>query len=366
VTIVAWKEAKEHATLTSTAGGRREWSAPYILTSDNPRDDGQACVDFMDTIGRGLSDTFRYADREDSTVWCKKVTPTRIPNSVLHWQVVCEYSPLEPKESSEDEDGNPTDDPMNFRYDISTGIQYFQVPVYQAWNMDQMPKDGTAPGYIRALESLGPVHNSAGVVYDPPLLRELPESVLRISGNALYYDDQYFYLPGTINEFTLRWSQNLAQYGFLFTEMKPCCVLCAGVSADYQRQNGLAYWRYTFEWRIRQRTDATDGSVYGGINPQDGFLETILDRGISRIANAGAPDGKGGTITMADIEVGMAEATPIRDWQGDRVPELVLLDGHGRPLQGSRTDQAPPVYFRWRVHPYGVFTYPFVPLKIFK
>jgi hypothetical protein len=51
----------------------------------------------------------------------------------------------------------------------------------------------------------------------------------------------------------------------------------------------------------------------------------------------------------------MAEASAIRDITGERVPEMVLLDGHGQPLRGSDTYTAPPVYFRWRVHPFSYF-----------
>lgn len=359
-------ETQEHASLVASLGGRHEWTAPYIVTVDNPRDDAQTIVDYLHTIGRGLRTTFRYADREDSTAWCKTVTPTRMPGSLFKWQVVCTYSPAETPqpEEGQDPDGNPTDDPLDFRYEISSGVQMYQVPVYKAWNMDVMPKDGTSPGYVRALESLGPVHNSAGIVYDPPLMREVPETVLRVSGNVSHYDQRYGYLAGTINQYTLHWAQEMGRYGFLEETMSPCCVLCAGVSADYRHDNGIDYWRYTFEWRIRKRTDASGGNI--GLNPQDGFLESVLDRGLTRIANSGAPDGWGGTISPSDIKVGQAEAAAIRDWQGERVPELVLLDGHGRPLQGSNTFTAPPVYFRWRIHPYGYFVYPSIPLKIFR
>ena len=37
--IIEWKEAAQAATLTASQLGRREWSAPYLLISDNDRDD---------------------------------------------------------------------------------------------------------------------------------------------------------------------------------------------------------------------------------------------------------------------------------------------------------------------------------------
>ena len=255
--------------------------------------------------------------------------------------------------------GEPVEDPLDWRYEISSGTQYFQVPVYKAWNMDAMPVGGAGAGYNRPLNTLGPVHNSAGIVYDPPLIREVPEMVLRVSGNALQYWAALLQVTGgTINQFEIQWSERLrTKYGFVAQFFQPCCVLCNSATADYQLQGEYKFWRYTFEFRLRQPADT--------INPQDGFLESILDRGLTRLANAGAPDGRGGTYSAGDLKAGMAEATAVRDIEDRRVPEIVLLDGHGQPLQGSDTLAATPVYFRWRVHPYGVFTYPFLPLDIF-
>src|SRR3990172_7303213 len=332
--IVDWKEAKEHATLTALRGGKREWTAPYILTVDDPRDDAKACVDFMDTIGRGLSSSFRYGDREDAFSFCKQITPTRMPGSALHWQVICQSSTLDPKDNSdkEDEDSQPAENPVDWRYEISSGTQFFQVPVWKAWNMDPMPVGGAGAGYQRTVNSLGPVHNSAGVVYDPPLTCEVPETVVRLSGNAFEFWAAILTVnAGTINQFAVAWSDRLCEkYGFHAQSFAAHCVLCASATADYRVENGYRFWRYTFEFRLRTPADAT--------NPQDGFLESVLDRGLTRIANPGAPDGRGGTYSSGDFKAGMAEAAAVRDIEDRRVPEMVLLDGHGQPLRGSEHD----------------------------
>jgi hypothetical protein len=358
MTIVAIKEAAAHAGLIAAKAGKHDWTAPYILTSDNPRDDGLTCVEYMTSIGRGVGTRFKYGDRTDDGTYCKTIAPTRMSNSVDHWAVILTYSQNDGGKGS-NEDDEPTDDPLDWRYEISSGTQFFQVPVWQAWNMDVMPLGGAGGGYQRPLNTLGPVHNSAGIVYDPPLTRDVPEMVLRVSGNALYYWSAMLQVTGgTINQFEIGWSKRLcAKYGFVAQYFRPCCVLCNSATADYRFENGLAFWRYTFEFRLRQPADE--------INPQDGFLESVLDRGLTRIANPFAPDGHGGTFPSENFKAGMAEAAAIRDVEDRRVPEMVLLDGHGQPLRGSDTLAAPPVYFRWRVHPYGVFTYPWLPLDIF-
>jgi len=359
--VIRCQEAKTAADLVAKRGGKREWVCPYNLKVDSATDDGQTIVDYFDTIDRGLSMGMIYGDREDLTVICKEIHPTRDPNSRFHWTATLHYSALDATENQDqvDEDGNPAENPLDWRYDISSGTANIQIPVDKAWNVDQMPKDGTAPGYVRPADTLGPVHNSAGIIYDPPLLVDITETVLRISGNLpSYAQSKLTGKANRINQGTLVWHSTLLQkYGFEMASFPQYCVLCSAATADFRRENGIAYWRYTYEFRIRERASAT--------NPIYGHLETVLDRGITRIANAGAPDGAGGTISAGDIEVGMAEAAAIRDWQGERVPELVLLDGHGRPLQGSSTLSAPPVYFRWRKHPYAEFAYSSVPLKIF-
>jgi hypothetical protein len=352
MTIIDWKEAAPHATLVATLGGHRVWTCPYVLTTDNPRDDPKTCVDFMDTIGRGLRTTLRYGDREDSTVWCKSLAPTRMPGSAVHWQVIATYEPssLTSKDS---------DDPLDWRWDISVTSAPVQVAVEKAWNVDPFPLGGAGLGIKRAVDTLGPVHNSAGTVYDPPLMRDITELVLRVTGNlATYSSSVQLAFVNCINDAPIQWSPVMvAKYGFEPATFDQYCVLCSGMSADFMHDASGDYWQHTFEFRLRTR--ASDGHFQ---NPQDGFLETVLDRGIARSAKAGDPDGDGGTISALDIEDGMAEAEAIRDSKGGRVPELVLLNGHGQPLQGGDVNVYPPVYFRWRVHPYAYF--PALPLPI--
>jgi len=206
--------------------------------------------------------------------------------------------------------------------------------------------------------TLGPVHNSAGIVLDPPLMREVAETVVRVSGNCPeFWATKLWNYAGRINWDMVGWSERLVQkYGFHEEWFQPFCVLINVAMADYRRDNGISYWRYTYEFRIRSRANS--------LNPQDGFLETVLDRGITRLAKGGSPDGAGGTISHSDIEPGVAIAAPIRDWEGERVPEIIMLDGHGQPRQSSDTHAAPPVYFRWIVHPKADFT--FLPLDIFR
>lgn len=360
--VIKCNEAQQHATLTAGIGDNDEWDCPYIVTVDSARDDGRTIVNYFDSIGRGLGSRLYYADREELLVVCRSITPVRRAGSRSVWDVMLHYGPINVRDQQtrEDEDGNPATDPLDYRWDVSTGVQYFQTPVWQAWNVDPFPPaDGDLTGYSRAADTLGPIHNSAGVVLDPPLMRNQTEHIVRITANVSMYDQVWADVANHINRFALTWSERLkTKYRMVPTTIEKYCLLCTSAGAVYRRENSRDYWAWTWEFAVRTRATET--------NPQDGFLESVLDRGITRIANAGAPDGAGDTISSADVELGMAEAAAIRDWQGERVPEMVLLNGHGQPLQGSDTWSAPPVYFRWRVHPYEELNFLGLPVPIFK
>lgn len=359
--IIDWKESAASASITASRLGRREWVANYLLTSDNPRDDAQECVDFMDTIGRGLSSAFKYGDREDFGSFCKQIRATRRPQSALHWDVVCSYSPWEGQredEQRETKEGEPAENPLDWRWDVSTAVQTIQVPVEKAWNMDPFPPDdGGSGGVTRPVYTLGPVHNSAGITYDPPLMRNVNELIFRVTANTQEYDTKVARsFVNAINSVQVTWSQVLqTYYGMKSDSFLPYCAKCLSASGAYRRTNGIAYWTQTWEFALRERASE--------LNPQDGFLETILDRGFSRIANGAAPDGRGGTISGGDIEDGMAIASPIRDLEGERSPEMILLNGHGQPLQTTSTWSQNPVWFRWRIDKLAVFQA--IPIDIF-
>ena len=354
-------EGQQHATLTAGIGDKDEWDCPYIVTVDSARDDGRTIVDYFDSIGRGLGSRLYYGDREELLVVCRSITPVRRAGSRYVWDVMLHYGPInvEPQQIHEDHDGNPTTNPLDYRWDVSTGVQYYQTPVWQAWNVDPFPVGGAGAGYSRPAETLGPVHNSAGIVLDPPLMRNHNEHIVRVTGNVSMYDQAWADVANHINKIPLTWSEKLkTKYRMVPTTIEKYCLLCTSAGAVYRRENAYDYWAWTWEFAIRTR--ATD------TNPQDGFLESVLDRGVTRLAKSGSPDGAGGIISPSDIEEGMAPAAAIRDWQGEPVPELVLLDGHGQPLQAASSISAPPVYFRWRIHPYEPLHFLGLPVSIFK
>jgi len=355
MTVTHIEEASDHAALVAREGNRHEWSCPYKIRVDSARDDGQTIVSYLAGIGRGLGTILIYGDREDPTVRCKSIAPVRDPKSPWHWTATLTYSPLDPEEPKPDSEGNPSDDPLDWRYDVQSSTQFIQETVWAAWNVDGMPSNGGDLGYQRPAGTLGPVCNSAGVVYDPPLTRDVPMTVLRVTGIMTFYDqDKLDDFAGRINGNTLRWSKRMMKdYGFHKKTHQPYTVRCMGANAAAFWHKDDVYYRYTYEFGIRQRADGTVTT--------DGWLETVLDRGLSRRAASGDPDGAGGVISPSDLATGMAHVAPILNYRDDPTPELVLLNGNGQPLTGVA--EAAGVFIRWRKDPLADFLD--LPLVIF-
>jgi hypothetical protein len=78
---------------------------------------------------------------------------------------------------------------------------------------------------------------------------------------------------------------------------------------------------------------------------EDESIAYELDRGFSARADAGDPDGKGGTFSGGDFPEGATAQRELTDENGSPVSEPVLLNGQGQPIRllGSLG----PVYLGW-------------------
>lgn len=358
MSVTAIDEAQEHAQVVKDKAGTR-YTCPYHVRVSSARDGGDVIIAYMESIGRGIGSTLRYADQVNSFAFCESIAPVRKSRSTTEWTVTLQYAPSEEDEQQQQPNpsGQPTDQPLDWRWDIESGSQLVQVPAWRAWNVDAFPLGGAGDGYERPADTLGPVVNSAGVVLDPPLMMNVVEHYFRLSGvvdlYALGWIDPY---AGAINEYNLRWHpQVAANYSISQNLFEPYTLKCTGATASYFRQNGENYWRYTYEFRFRARESET--------NPFDGWLESVLDRGTTRWAGLGGPDGLGGTTSSTDFEAGMADMAAVRGPMGDRIGEPVLLDGHGKPLRRGDEGDSEGVYFRWRVNKFADFRA--LPLQLF-
>jgi len=366
MTIVSVEHAQPTADMVADRSGHR-YNAPYIVKVDSARVTPLEIVEYFgNDLNRGLDSPFRYADASDPFSYCDSIAPRRRPGSQYVWDVILTYStPTARDQESEqrewtDEDGIPTRDPFAWKGEMSISTQYVQVPVWRAWNYDDFPIGSTTGTYHRPAGTLGPVVNSAGVVLDPPLTMDYPERVIHITKNIAEWNDlNAVSHENHINGTTLQFAGSvvsafeLTQQTFLVYELK--CTSIQGRYAEVADADGtrVRYWQCSMEFRVRNRSPLGD--------PFDGWLESVLDRGLSRGAAVGDPDATGGQYASNDLESGMARAAAVRGPDGDRVGEVILLDGTGQPLTDlTGTDAQDGVYCRWRLNPESdLITLPF-------
>ncbi|MFO7963130.1 MAG: hypothetical protein R6U50_04345 [Desulfobacterales bacterium] len=361
--IVSVKHAQAHADFIADRTGHH-YTAPYIIETDGARVGPKEVVDYVGNVmNRGIDTTFKYADETDPFAFCDSIHPKRRDRSQTVWDVTLQYNTHTADRQDPDQrdwrdgQGNPTRDPFSWRGSMEVGTQLVQVPVWQAWNVDAFPKGTSAGTYFRPENTLGPVVNSAGVVLDPPLMTTVTETILSFALNVPGWDDTYVFVNSNrINTVSLAYSPSvISTFNVNDRTFRPFTVRCSGVQGSYRITTGpdgdpVEYWKAQMEFRIRERASA--------INPIDGWLESVLDRGLTRGAASGDPDGQGGQYGTGDIEDGMATAAAIRGPDGGRVGEMVLLDGSGQPMNMAEDEaEQTGVYFRWRKHGASTFQY---------
>lgn len=184
------------------------------------------------------------------------------------WEVTLQYAGWNPLEHTVT--GNPIDTPLNLSFQwqtYETAVDYAIVGM----NSDGSPQ-------------LGPVVNSCGDPFDPPVVKDQLRGVIRVVQNSLTFDPGTYFLYGnTINSAT--WNGFPAHYVKLSPPNLP--------ERQYSQFLGEIYYRLEFEFLV---------------NPE-GWDAKPIDAGFRHL-NSGVP-------TMA------------LDPNGQPVSKAVLLDGSG-------------------------------------
>jgi len=341
--IRVW-ESQEAASGGVDKMGNRQYAAPYLCQVDSAYDGPVTIMNHLSANGPWPGDSFRYGNETDSTVLCTGISsPKRVSESTDVWTFVATYSTPDPADDKPDDNGEPSDTPNDWRMHVSVNTSPFSVPVRQAWNVDPIPVPGKFSSFVRPAFTYGPVVNSAGVPYDPPLMKEDNEIIYRIKGftETLKVADLDWPI-NNINSVSLRWVTRLQKYyGLKNDKFEAFTLKCTSVAADVGWWRDLVYYTIDYEFRYRHRAANFE-------DPVDGWLEYVLDRGNSRLAGAGDPDGRGGTVSALDLKDGVAHAAPILDVDGRRVSEAILLDGAGQPATGD--DLKNGVWFEWKIN----------------
>jgi hypothetical protein len=351
---VEFKEAQKSAQGTVDNTGSQRYTAHYQVRVSSPSDGPATVTQYARGNGVGYGEVFSYGNETDAGAFCDGVNVSRKPGSNEWWDVVATYGPPKSGQQHEDDDGQPSNDPDQWRWSVDTGYVGWQEPVYDAYNETAFPNpaqvDATAGvKYFRPVGTLGPVVNSANVVLDPPLMRDVFDFVLRFTTYSLTYDssvsDSFI---GILNDTDVSISDYLRSVHRFeettFAQHTLKCTSCAATARVYEYNDSsrirIPYWEWSWEFRYRPRW-------YG-------WLDAIVDRGITCFQS------------NTTLTAGTAPQVPVRDVDNTRVPELVLLDGKGYPLLPNDSNWDTGYYFYWRKDGRTDFTYPNLPFNFFK
>jgi hypothetical protein len=358
--IVSVKESQSHAQFIASREGHN-WTCPYIIETDGARTGPLEIVEYFgNTLHRGIDSSMVYGDEHDPFAFCDSIAPVRRQRSHHTWDVTLQYSTPRARDAESeqrdwtDSEGNPTQDPFAWAGEMSIATQYIEVPVWSAWNVDAFPIESTlypsdTATYYRDANTLGPVVNSAGTVLDPPLMAQVSEQVIHFTLNVPMWSGTWIEShENKINDVPLQYADRVvADYIVEPRTFAAYTLRCTSIRGSYaiamDGDTRVPYWKVSVEMRYRSRASDT--------NPIDGWLESVLDRGLSRGATFGDPDGYGGIYTLkGDHEDGMGHTSPIHGPSGSRIGEMVLLNGYGQPLVPSDPRAKTGVYCRWRKH----------------
>lgn len=351
---VSWKPSNQTITATWDKEGKPTYQVTYHVLMDDPADGPQQVMAYLaEDAEIAIGTPYVLGNDSDPTAFCNQVTPTRRDGSDRHWSVALQYAVPDPEDEKQTPGGEPSQDPADWRWSVDMGSVAWQEPCWSAWNETAFPHPAAvarAGSYTRPVGVYGPVVNSAGVVLDPTLTRDVFDRILQIQCYSFEYDSAISDLyQGSINLDVLQYSELLTEV----YKVKPISggiakhtVKCTRATASFRTTKVgdlvIPFWQWNWEFRFRAAT----------------WLEEVLDRGLTQRADSGMGDGMGGTYPS--VEDAAAAAGPVVDPLGRRVPELVLFDGAGWPVEPSTSAEIAGTYFAWRKDPnYAMAAIPF-------
>ena len=300
---------------TGTSGESDTWVRVFRLRTDDPADGPQTVCQHSELPE--YRDEYRAGNDYDESAKLKQKTPTQ-GASRLDWTVACQYAPDSESESNESPDGSSGQNPFSWNDEVDISTISSTVPVIRARMMSE--KLGI-PG--RKNGSLGPVVNSAGTIYDPPLETTGYVNVVRIVRNhqSPRWDESNQY-RNTVNssDVVLIPRTPAIKMGLWITKGEGFCLPFHITSKII---NDTHVWVHTYEVHIKR----------------GGWIVEVPDRGFCTTAAVASP-GEYGQNDSPLIP------RSIFDDAGMLSAEPVLLDGHGAPLASGE----PAVYIKYEVY----------------
>ena len=304
----------------------------YVVTNDRS-DKAQTVLSSTDLPVVGSF----YVSGNDANIfsYLKKLRARRQKSaeSMTRWLVHGKYAPIDEDDEDEqpDDQGEPTENPLEHRWEITTGTARFTTPALEGINREVF----NAPGekFHRAVDTSGPVTNTLGEVFIPPAERDESRWTLRFAHNETTFNGDTFrpWLDAINND---GFNVHLAHAP---TSTAPPAVFfnlsvaayeakVMSISGDPRRQT------YTDALGVQQVVDYYRIEVEMEIYPDGDWRYLLPNMSVSARAGAGDPDGKGGTLSAGDVGADDVGKRRLQDRWGHPMTEPTFIDRvTGRP-----------------------------------
>ena len=244
---------------------------------------------------------------DDLRTFCDKITPKRISGSREVWDVTCTYT------NKVEEDTEPDENPLNRPWKLSWTSQLFTKVAERGIKRETIDARGNvivpAPGGA----ILGPLINSAGDQFDPPVEIEQSNWQLTAKKNIATVPTWLMDYRDSLNHSAITIAGILFQRGELRINSMSI--------GPFTYENKVGF--YPFEIQIAQKSET--------------WIRELLDQGTHEVKTLNV----GGTPTQSRLRV--------VDKKGQHVTEPVRLDGLGHKLADDALMEES-IFIRYQVY----------------
>lgn len=306
------------ATGTDAGAVQATYTTRYRAKTDDPLDQAPIVLaHFQATstlpwFGRNYS----YGNVTLSGMVCRDIQATYVEGSYGWFEVVCKFEPVkgvgEEPESGRNEDGEITEDPLDWRDEISVAFTQFSEAMEEAVFFGGHNTNGLSqflkPGAWQA------VTNSAGVPFDPLPESERDIKIIRITRRVPRYDNFLFgNFQGTTNSDNFTIDKPAYRFSEFVTKQRALLRL----DNAFDMTNGIKNWRQTAEFWIHPRS----------------WRKFLLDRGNEELFKPGDVDDDGTSLSASDFPADRPfDLRKLKDEEGYPTVAPILLNGKGRRL----------------------------------
>jgi len=245
---------------------------------------------------------------DDIPCYCNKVDVKRVANSRTVWSVTASYT------NKVDEDDEPEEDPLARPWKLSWSSAAFQIVAERGIKRETIDALGNTVEAAPAGDIEGPIVNSAGDQFDPPIQIDSSNWTITAKKNVATVPTWLMDYRDALNDATI----TIAGVEFDEHELR----ISAMSIGEFTIENDVGY--YPFQVTITQKKET--------------WTREILDQGTHEIKTVNIA----GTATDSRVR--------IVDKKGQHVTEPIRLDGSGQKLEPDTAPIEDSVFIKYQVY----------------